>query len=350
MEFYHDVKLGVVICVRCQTGMVPDGKIPFKNHLRASPHRLIKSEFKATHDYLVSLQLKSSSQVSYPFPAEQPIEAIPHLKVYHGFYCLHCDDWRSINESKTRDHVRSKHRLRTGRQRQGYQSCLLQTIFNAPGLVRWFRIIIPQQDPRASQSSQVDVSQDAFLVEQRLIEREIAEEERRHADVVAQSQGHLPSAPPWAQSCGFARYLQGYSKAELVALSKKPSRADDPDAPIWRVIQVVEELLNETWNCCLDGPNCRLTRPMAVVLSQFWTVANVHSTGFRPGIEHATKTKYIERWQAAIIFLWRIVVFKRSAHPWFNRRGVNWPSWRLRRLTKFCGYCDNVNSPSLKLS
>ena len=45
-----------------------------------------------------------------------------------------------------------------------------------------------------------------------------------------------------------------------------------------------------------------------------------------------------------------IVVFKRSAHPRFNRREVNWPSWRLRRLTKFCVYCDNVNSPSLKLS
>ena len=29
-----------------------------------------------------------------------------------------------------------------------------------------------------------------------------------------------------------------------------------------------------------------------------------------------------------------IVVFKRSAHPRFNRRGVNWPSWRIRRLTQ----------------
>ena len=45
-----------------------------------------------------------------------------------------------------------------------------------------------------------------------------------------------------------------------------------------------------------------------------------------------------------------IVVFKRSAHPRFNRRGVNWPSWRSRRLTKFCVYYDNVNSLSLKLS
>ena len=143
MEFYHDVKLGVVICVRCQTGMVPAGKVPFKNHLRAQPHHLIKKEFKATCEYLVSLRLNPPSQVPNPPSAGQPVEAIPHRRVYHGSYCLHCDGWRSINESKTRDHVRSSHRLRTGRHRQGYRSCLLQTIFNAPRLVRWFRIIIP---------------------------------------------------------------------------------------------------------------------------------------------------------------------------------------------------------------
>jgi hypothetical protein len=136
MDFYHDSALGVAICIPCQAGMVPDGKEPFKNHLRAQPHHLIKGAFKATRDYLISLRLKSPSEVSYPSPAEQPIEAVPHLKVHQGFYCLHCDDWRSINESKTRDHVTKTHRIRTGRQRRGYAHCLLQTIFNAPGLIR----------------------------------------------------------------------------------------------------------------------------------------------------------------------------------------------------------------------
>jgi hypothetical protein len=305
MDFYHDSTLGVAICIRCETGMVPNGKVPFKNHLRAPPHRLVKGAFKATSDYLISLQLTAPSHVPYPPPAEQPVEAIPHLKPYPGYYCLLCDDWRSTSESKTRDHVTSAHRIRTGRQRRGYQSCVLQSIFHSPGLIRWFRVVLPRQDPRAAPPALVDVPQDLFLAQQRQVRLEIAAEECKQADLITESQGHLPSAPAWVQSCGFARYLKGYSKAELIALSKRPSPADDPDAPIWKIIQTAEELLDETWHWCLDGPDSRLTRPMAVVLSQFWTVANVHSKGFRPGIEYATKSKYFHRWQAAVIFLWR---------------------------------------------
>lgn len=59
MDFYHDSALGVAICIPCQTGMVPGGKEPFKNHLRAQPHHLTKGAFKATRDYLIGLQLKT---------------------------------------------------------------------------------------------------------------------------------------------------------------------------------------------------------------------------------------------------------------------------------------------------
>ena len=62
------------------------------------------------------------------------------------------------------------------------------------------------------------------------------------------------------------------------------------------------------------------------------------------------KAQGVFLWAVLVVHKLRIVVFKRSAHPWFNRQGVNWLSWWLRHLTKFCGYCDNVNSSSLKLS
>ena len=141
--------------------------------------------------------------------------------------------------------------------------------------------------------SLVDVTKDPFLIQQNEVEQEILEEERKHANLVVEVKGHLPSTPLWVQSCGFARYLQRYSKAELMSLSKKPSGDNDVDTPIGKVLQVVEELLDETWMWYLDRPGCRLTRPIVVVLSQFWTMANVHSKGFRPGIEYATKSKYI---------------------------------------------------------
>ena len=96
--------------------MVPNGQAPFKNHLRTQSHRLVKEAFKSICDYLISLQLKSPSQVRYPPPTEQPVESIPHLKIHHGYCCLHCDDWRSINESKTRDHITSVYHIHTGQQ------------------------------------------------------------------------------------------------------------------------------------------------------------------------------------------------------------------------------------------
>ena len=316
MDFYYDSALGVAICIPCQTGMVPGGKEPFKNHLRAEPHHLTKGAFKSTREYLIRLQLRSPSEVPYPSPAEQPVEAIPHLKVHHGYYCSHCHDWRSINESKTRDHVTSIHHIRTRRQRQGYKPCLLQTIFKSPGLIRWFRVFIAEQDPRAAQLARIDVSQDPFLAQQRQVEQDIATQEKKQADLVVGSNGHPADVPLWVQSCGFARYLKGCSKSELLGLSKKPSPEDESDAAIRKILQVVAEMLKETWNWCLDGPSCRLTRPMAVVLSQFWTVANVHSKGFRPGIDIKTFSTYIEYWQNAFTFLWTTEIRDR----WPTRR------------------------------
>ncbi|KAJ9656297.1 hypothetical protein H2198_005072 [Neophaeococcomyces mojaviensis] len=167
------------------------------------------------------------------------------------------------------------------------------------------KVFTAEQDPRATQLVRVNVSRDPFLAQQRQVEQEIAAEEKRQADLVVGSNGHPADVPLWVQSCGFARYLKGYSKAELLGLSKKPSPEEESDAAIRKILQVVEEMLKETWNWCLDGPDCRLTRPMAVVLSQFWTITNVHSKGFRPGIDRKTLSTYMEYWQRVLVFLWR---------------------------------------------
>jgi hypothetical protein len=195
MDFYHDPQLGVAVCIRCGTGMVPDGKAPFKNHLRDHPHRLKGGAFKLTSQYLLSLRLTAASQVKHPPADKQPISAIPHLKVCRGYRCLRCDSWLSVNEESTRRHVTSQHRVFTGRQRQGYESCLLQTIFSQSRLIRYFRVVVPEEDPRAAQLSQVDVSQDPFLTRQREIQQKIAEEECRQADLVVGSKGHPADVP-----------------------------------------------------------------------------------------------------------------------------------------------------------
>lgn len=71
-----------------------------------------------------------------------------------------------------------------------------------------------------------------------------------------------------------------------------PDKATAEKPLLIRVIEVARLMMEETWQWCVDGPRCRLTRPMAVVLSQFWTIANVHSKGFRHAVGSDTLQKY----------------------------------------------------------
>ncbi|KIX10721.1 uncharacterized protein Z518_01805 [Rhinocladiella mackenziei CBS 650.93] len=293
MNFYHDPERGVAICIRCQTGMVPDGKIPFKNHLRESPHHLKGEAFKATCAYLDRLELTPTRQVRHPPPSEQPIPAIPHLRVYRGYRCLHCDDGLSVSEERTRRHVTSRHGpapFGEGPLDDRYETCWLQTIFRPARLVRYFRVT-----PRVDEETRLSISPEsssssshAFLTRQRQIHQEIIAVERQQADLVVGSQGHPADVPLWVQSCGFARHLQGCRKTELRALSKKPSTeattitTTTSEAGLNQIRQVVADLLNETWRWC----------------------------GFRPGIEAATKNQYIATWQGAITFLWRTEILE----------------------------------------
>ena len=78
------------------------------------------------------------------------------------------------------------------------------------------------------------------------MEQDIATKEKKQADLVVGSNGHPADVPLWVQSCGFARYLKGCSKAELLGLSKKPSLDDESDTTIRKIRRVVAEMLKET--------------------------------------------------------------------------------------------------------
>ena len=171
-------------------------------------------------------------------------------------------------------------------------------------MTRYIRVLQPTEDA----APRLDTRHDTFLRQQLQIQDTIHQEERRQADLVAGFDAHRSTALPWVRSCGFARYLRHHSKADLHGLCEAPSAKEELDAPILKVLEAVESLLNETWGWCLDGPSCRLTRPMAVMLSQFWNVATVHSRGFRPGISVHAKATYFNHWKGVVLLMWHTLV------------------------------------------
>lgn len=130
--------------------------------------------------------------------------------------------------------------------------------------------------------------------------------EKTHAATVHAFNGHQSAVIPWVRTCGFDRLLDGFSNKDVHRCHRLP-QDDEMDAELVQdVATTVKELLEETWSLCVDGPHCRLTRPMAVMLSQFWTEATIHSRGFRPGLSAASRAQYFNLWAEVIFAFWRV--------------------------------------------
>jgi hypothetical protein len=88
---------------------------------------------------------------------------------------------------------------------------------------------------------------------------------------------------------------------------------------------MVDATLEETLSWCFDGSECRLTRPMSVQLSQFWTEATIHSRGFRRYIQSDTKARYFRLWKL-------VVYYKHNAAQVSESSSFQGDTCQLRRL------------------
>lgn len=309
LHFEESIK--TVICLDCKRGVVYNTRNSINNHFRPAPHHLKGDALKAIHTRFQEWPVASSHEVPYPDLDSQPVPAIPYLKVHRGWSCKHCRASLGVDLTNAKTHLRQAHHIFGGQEGRDLENCLLQTIFYERRLVQYFRVV---QDDCEAENGQdpspwiqtISHCQDGFLSSQIKVLAEIEQAETAEAQRIRSFEGHKARVIPWVKSCGFDTLLDGLDTKEIQRSWQPPTNDDDDGVLLTKTLQVTQSLLEETWRWCVDGPHCRLTRPMAVVLSQFWTEATIHSKGFRYAVGSDTKSKYFKLWLDSILCFWRV--------------------------------------------
>src|SRR5919197_1268197 len=68
----------------------------------------------------------------------------------------------------------------------------------------------------------------------------------------------------------------------------------------------------KAFELCHEGPECRLTRPRALILGSFHATGNANVTAFNVFIGPKTLQRYIDIWKQLIVFFYRQV----RQHHW----------------------------------
>jgi hypothetical protein len=307
---HFEPSVGVIICHQYESGLVVNTPNSLYNHFCAALHHLRGPALSIARDLVMQWPAKRTSEVVHPGAKGVPVRAIPHLRVWSGWYCRHCTGDLSTNLAAAKRHLREQHNVRRGKEGRDLESCRLQTIFRDKKLVRWFRVLEPEKHNINADSShhapfaREDI--DRFVHSQAGVFNTIEREEKLQAGRVQDGGDHKSEVIPWIRSCGFDRHLKNLDKKEIRRSGRKPEM-HEPDAELLqKVANMAVRLLDETWEWCTDGPNCRLTRPMAVILSQFWTEATIHARGFRVGIGPDTKVRYFGLWANMVVYFARV--------------------------------------------
>lgn len=308
---HFEASLGAVICHRCESGVVVNSVNSINNHFRGKAHRLKGAALQAIHAQFQQWPARLTSEVRYPPVEEQPVRAIPHLKCHRGWQCRHCDWWLSADLVNSKTHLRHVHGISRGREGRDLGRCRLQTVFREKQHIRYFRVaddaaVEVEGGPEAAGHPPAEEDIHLFLSSQASVVSQIEAEEQAQAAKVRALDDHQFSVIPWVRSCGFDRHLQGFDQREIRRSSRRPDADEIEGEQVQRIADTAVQLLEETWTWCVDGPACRLTRPMAVMLSQFWTEATIHSRGFRVGVGPDTKSRYFGLWAQAIFCFWRV--------------------------------------------
>ncbi|CCG85116.1 protein of unknown function [Taphrina deformans PYCC 5710] len=111
---------------------------------------------------------------------------------------------------------------------------------------------------------------------------------------------------PWLEHLGFSVHLHGLARHKIVSSYGKPSPLEPGYKAMVALGEISTAILEETLKWCQDGRDCRMTRPMAVSLTQF---AQAHKEvdgkfrGFYTKLEPATVKKYFAQWQGLGLLL-----------------------------------------------
>lgn len=137
VDFRYDPDHKILICRLCESAMQPGPKSWYR-HL--NHHRILGSACTTLMEQFSQHELLPTEQLVTPTNVVRPVTG---LRVFPGFTCKMCPGFRTVRESKIRDHMGAVHRVKPLRARNTgqYQRCLLQTFFSAKGKINYFEVL-----------------------------------------------------------------------------------------------------------------------------------------------------------------------------------------------------------------
>ena len=249
---YFQESIGTVICGTCSSGIVVNTANSINNHFRSAPHHLKGDALKAVHALFKEYDTLPSDKVPFPLLDDQPVPAIPHLRVHRGWFCRHCLQSLGTDLTNSKTHLRQVHQIYRGKEGHDIKQCLLQTVFQERKLVRYFRVQVePDKAHSSTRHDNIDDDEinhhDNFVSSQIDVLAEIAEAEDVDARRVQSFAGHMSKVIPWVRSCGFDTLLDGFKAEEIAQSWQLPDKATAEKPLLIRVIEVARLIIEETW-------------------------------------------------------------------------------------------------------
>lgn len=322
---FHDRANHLVICLEHGFALLPFSK-SILEHLRRKHHRSSK-ELQAVRTYIDEIQSTLQGPATYTQPKHESIR-IPRISVRSAFACnaAACsrkNGWVSVERRAVERHLSLEHGSQDRRYKQNRQSfnqlvraVHIQSIFPHPH----YHAFIVQSDglPHAvttstagsslaarSRSTQPDVeglsllrsSQAGALARSYKLSSvsELAQFSKVDASV------HKSQIPPWLQSTGIIKGLDGLDKAAVDKLHAMP-RGD----LFYAIQHAVNRLLAVASREAHTGTRSgRLSRVAARHLNSF-EPKRLQAKPFRPVQESSTLKRYGGIWALLIAFLVRV--------------------------------------------
>ena len=313
---------GVVLCVACQTCLLPS-RSSQERHLRQPPHHYKGSQLQSLLDLFGTYKLKPPGEVVRPAPPR--CRAIEGLRCYPAFTCCLCHDCVTRSEHALHVHISKEHGQKPAEQVEGHswRRVTVQTFFAEKRHIRYF--VVEQEgkseDDEGKGSGErrhgyvhghghptkcLDAGEAAFF---RWLDGDAAvaeEDAKAAANVVHGFDGHRSAVVPWLQRTGIVEHVRGLEKDRIHASIAVPRNADDEPA-LFLMLEVMEEILRAAHSWCFDGPDCMLNWPRQLALTRFFTAAPGQKIrAFEPKKEPSTVKINFGYWKQFLAYCYRV--------------------------------------------
>ena len=132
---------------------------------------------------------------------------------------------------------------------------------------------------------------------------------REEEELIKSSRLGMGEQIPWLRHMGFQDHLQGLSRKDITMSYAKPISSKPGFKVMNKLGERADEALTESLSLCQNGKNCKMTRPMAVILTKFEQMnkeVNGKFKGFNINIQLATARRYFDLWKGLLYYFYRV--------------------------------------------